>query len=432
MKVKISSFLKERPNRFKPSEANELGLQRLYKINFSGEIHLADKKTNTNMILVKSGDLVISGINVEKGALAVYQGEEDILATIHYSSYEFDKSKININYFKWFLKSDSFRKILLEQTKGGIKTELKPKKFLPLEIDLPDLDSQEQILKKINSMKNEINELEQNVSCDENLLSKLKQSILSEAVSGKLVSQNPKDESAVELLKKIKREKEKLLREGKIKKGKELALIGDDEVPYELPRGWVWCRLGDILLFSEYGTSKKSQENINGIPVLSMGHIQNGKVLTNSSKCIHFDSEDLPKLFLQNEDILFNRTNSYELVGKSGIFLGENDSITFASYLIRLKSGINPYYLNLYLQTDIFRKTQINPEIIQQCGQANFNGTKLKNTLIPLPPLAEQKRIVEKISKLMKSCDELKTKINQNKINAERLMHAILREVFGE
>ena len=113
MKTKISTFLKERENRFKPDKANELSLKRLQKIDFSGNMHLLDnKKTNTNMILIKSGDLVISGINVEKGAVAVYQGDEDILATIHYSSYEFDRSKIDINYFKWFLKSDAFRKVI--------------------------------------------------------------------------------------------------------------------------------------------------------------------------------------------------------------------------------------------------------------------------------------------------------------------------------
>ena len=122
------------------------------------------------------------------GALAVwalldhlllpYQGEGDIAATIHYSSYEFDKNKIDINYFKWFLKSAIFRKIVQAQIKGGIKTELKPKKFLPLEIELPDLLTQKKILEKINNLENEVSQLEKNVSYDETLLKKLRQSIL--------------------------------------------------------------------------------------------------------------------------------------------------------------------------------------------------------------------------------------------------------------
>ena len=145
--VEIKSFLEERTNRFKPEEANSLNLKRLNKIDFSGKMHLLEnKKTNTNMILIKPGDLVISGINVEKGAVAVYQGDEEILATIHYSSYILDKSKIDQDFLKFYLKSNIFKEIINRQVRGGIKTELKPKKFLPLNIKIPDLKSQIKIV----------------------------------------------------------------------------------------------------------------------------------------------------------------------------------------------------------------------------------------------------------------------------------------------
>ena len=88
-RVKISQFLKEREGRYDPGDEAVLGLKRLNKIDFSGEIHLSDKGSKTDMIIVEPGDLVISGINVSKGALAVYHGEEPITATIHYSSYMF-------------------------------------------------------------------------------------------------------------------------------------------------------------------------------------------------------------------------------------------------------------------------------------------------------------------------------------------------------
>ena len=155
-KVKINSFLKERESRIKPVEANKMGLKRLNKINFSGEIHLVDKLTNTDMILIKRGDLVISGINVEKGAVAVYQGMEDILATIHYSAYIFDETKIDIEYFKTFLKSKAFRDVINSQIRSRIKTELKANKFLSLEINLPDLEAQILIKNKINLASNKI------------------------------------------------------------------------------------------------------------------------------------------------------------------------------------------------------------------------------------------------------------------------------------
>lgn len=430
MKTKISTFLKEHPDRFKPEEANKLGLIRLNKIDFSGKIHLVEKPTNTNMILVKSGDLVISGINVEKGAVAVYQGEEDILATIHYSSYEFDKNKIDIDYFKWFLKSDSFRKIVQSQTRGGIKTELKSKRFLPLEIDLPDLKSQKQILKKIQSMENEINELEQNVSYDENLLSKLKQAILSEAVQGKLVSQDLRDESAFELLKKIKREKEKLIKEGKIKRGKELPVIEDDEIPYELPKGWVWCRLGDVCFQITDGTHHTPTYIKEGIPFLSVKNLSHGKIDFSNTKYISQGEhkELIKRCNPEYLDLLLTK------VGTTGIGRLINTKKEFSIFvsvaLLKYPQKlIHPNYLEHLINSPLVKRQSLDGT--EGVGNKNLVLRKITNFTIPLPPLAEQKRIVEKVDALMRFCDELELRIRENKGSSKKLMGVVLGEVFG-
>ncbi|MFA5879101.1 MAG: hypothetical protein WC860_02900 [Candidatus Margulisiibacteriota bacterium] len=101
----VLTFLTEREGRYKPNDKKISNYYRLNKIDFSGTIHLSDKLSKTDMIIVEPGDLVISGINVAKGAISVYEGKEPITATIHYSSYIFDKNKINIDYFKRYLKS---------------------------------------------------------------------------------------------------------------------------------------------------------------------------------------------------------------------------------------------------------------------------------------------------------------------------------------
>ncbi len=106
--VEMSRFLSERKGRFKPNDKTIKGLKRIEKIDFSGNIYLSDKASKTDMILIKQGDLVISGINVEKGAMSIYKGEEDVVATIHYSSYEYDLEKIDLNYLRHFLKSSEF------------------------------------------------------------------------------------------------------------------------------------------------------------------------------------------------------------------------------------------------------------------------------------------------------------------------------------
>lgn len=430
MKTKISSFLKERPERFKPNEANRLGLKRLGKIDFLGNIHIVKKPTKTNMILVKPGDLVISGINVEKGAVAVYIGDRDILATIHYSSYEFDKNKINIDYFKWFLKTDTFRKLVKEQTKGGIKTEIKPKHFLPIEIDLPPIETQKKILEKINSVKDEIKQIEQNVSQDELLLKKLRQAILSEAVQGKLVTQNPSDEPASELLKKINLEKNKLIKEGKLKKQKPLPEISEDEIPYELPKGWVWTRLGEVCERIHYGYTASAINDSEGIKLLRITDIQNDRVNWNNVPSCRIKNEEIPNYILKKNDILIARTGG--TIGKSYLVNGtEEFRSVFASYLIRaipLKNILSGY-VKLFLGSSLYW-TQL-AEGTTGTGQPNVNGVTLSKLKFPLPPLAEQKRIVERVDVLMKYCDELEEIVKENKENSKNLLDVILEESFN-
>ena len=186
----ISSFLTERKERLTPDEANKLNLKRIEKIDFSGQIHLVENKpTKTGMIVVKKGDLVISGINVAKGALAVYEGDEDVVATIHYSSYSFDKEKIDINFLKWFLKSPAFVDALEEQTGGGIKTEIKAKKFLSLKIPIPTLDEQKKIESNLNKFEEKYNKVSEELQTQSELINKLRSSILSDAIHGRLTDE---------------------------------------------------------------------------------------------------------------------------------------------------------------------------------------------------------------------------------------------------
>lgn len=258
-------------------------------------------------------------------------------------------------------------------------------------------------------------------------LENLKQAILQEAVQGKLVKQNPKDEPASELLKRIKAEKSK-----SGKKEKPLPPIKPEEIPFEISESWVWCRLGEISKNVEYGTSQKAEMTSEHIPVLRMNNIQSGKIDYTNLKYVSESIDDLPKLFLVDGDMLFNRTNSYELVGKTATYRGSNNSMTFASYLIRVQYDINVIseFISNYINSPICRETQLEPEIIQQNGQANFNGTKLQNILIPLPPLSEQTRIVAEIEKQLAKTKRLKEHIIANQHATEQLLKALLHGAF--
>ena len=228
--MKLADFLIERKGRIKHSDANQLSLQRLKKIDFAGNIHL-DTKTNTrtDMIRVKRDDLVISGINAAKGAIAVYQGNQDALATIHYSAYEFNPERISVDFLKWFFKSPKFAALLKEQVPGGIKTEIKPKHILPLKVKLPRLPEQLRIANRLDRFYSEHTKLICEITHQESLLSKLKQTILQEAIHGKLTAdwrtENPEVEPPSQLLGRIREEKQRLIAEKKLRKEKPLSPV---------------------------------------------------------------------------------------------------------------------------------------------------------------------------------------------------------------
>ena len=171
----------------------------------------------------------------------------------------------------------------------------------------------------------------------------------------------------------------------------------DEEIPFEIPQGWEWCRLSLLIYPPKYGTSRKSVPS--GIlPVLRMGNIQDGEIVFDKLVFSN-DLDDNKKLLLQYGDLLFNRTNSAELVGKTAIFRGQRNAI-FAGYLILLRPiFINSEYLNLLLNTPYARDycNEVKTIGVQQC---NINAEKISNLLVPIPNLFETVRIVEKVKNI--------------------------------
>ena len=262
----------------------------------------------------------------------------------------------------------------------------------------------------------------------------LKQTLLQLAVMGKLVPQDPSDEPAGELLKRIADEKARLVAEGKLKKQKPLAEITETELPFGIPNNWAWSRIGELALNTEYGLSEKTSDLQDGVPVLKMGDIQSGQVVLGGQMKVSKATEGLPELFLEPEDLLYNRTNSAELVGKTGLFLGPAGEFTFASYLIRircLKSLFSPAYLNISMNAPGFRQSQINPHLKQQCGQANVNGTIMKNMIVSVPPVVEQHRIVAKVNQLMALCDQLKARLTLARQFNEQLASTLVEQAVA-
>ena len=431
-KVKIGDFLFERKGRYKPNDEQIANLPRIEKIDFSGNFHIGNKDSKTDMILIKDGDLVISGINVAKGAMGIYSGE-DVTATIHYSSYTFDSNKINVEYFKRFLKSSEFIELLNEQVKGGIKTEIKPKHILPLEIQLPDINTQAQIVQHFENVEDDIADVTKEVLKQESLLKKLKQTILQEAIEGKLTAKwrakNPDIGTAKELLEQIKTEKEQLVKDKKIKASKPLAPINEDEIPFDIPQSWEWCRLGDI---SFVGTG--------ATPLTSEPKYYNGDInwITSSATGADFVTEAETKI----TELALKETNCqiYPIGTLVIAMYGQGktrgqitelmiDSATnqaCAAILIYLKDKVLNQFIKKYFQK-IYLEIR---ELASGGAQPNLNMQKVKDTMISLPPLEEQNEIVSRIEKLFVICDELESEINKNKTTVDNLMATVLKDAF--
>ena len=217
---------------------------------------------------------------------------------------------------------------------------------------------------------------------------------------------------------------EKILATGEVK-------CIDEEIPFEIPQGWEWCRLRGVIYPPKYGTSSKSLSN-GDVPVLRMGNIQDGKVVYD--KLVFSNNvEDNRKYLLQDGDLLFNRTNSAELVGKTAIFKG-NRHVIYAGYLILLRPiKSNSEYLNYIFSSPYVRSycKEVKTIGVQQC---NINAEKVSQLLVPIAPFEEQMRIVDKIKEVLPSVDKYSiSQYNLDLLNvslSECLKKSILQEAI--
>lgn len=425
-KVKLGQFLKNREGRFKPNAPAIQGLKRIEKIDFSGTIHLSEKASNTDMILVKKGDLVISGINVEKGAMNIYHGDEDVVATIHYSSYEFDEKQIDINFLTNFLKSLEFKKVLKEQVPGGIKTEIKPKHILPLLVEIPtDIEEQRNIVKKLNNNNSIIENVSSELTHQLDLIKQLRQAFLREAMQGTLVKSTNTKETGQQLLEKIKAEKAQLIAEKKLKKEKELPPITKDEIPFKIPEHWAWCKIGNITTSIVPNRDKPLTFTGDITWVTQSNFSEKSFKLNYNLNTLGFTKEEIVKYncrVMPKGSIIMSCVGRFDLV-----CLIEREIVANQQLHCFVPNGdIVPMYLTyaVKLFSKYVEKDAIHTTI------KYLNKTKCESIPIPLPPLHEQEQIVAKLEELMAFCDGLEQSIKESQGYNEMLLQQVLREAL--
>lgn len=288
---------------------------------------------------------------------------------------------------------------------GTTFAELKIFLLKEVAIPLPPLHEQNRIISKLDELLALCDELEIEEkkldALEAHFTEYLPKAILQAAVQGKLVPQNSHDEPASELLKRIQQEKAQLAKEGKIKKEKPLPPISEDEIPYDLPEGWKWCRLGEL---SNYGTAQNIQpdEILADDWVLELEDVEKdtGKLLCKKSK-----SQRNPvstKHCFRPNDILYSKLRPY----LNKVLIAEDYGYCTSEILpLSFYGELNVRYALIFLRSPLF---------IDYANRCSY-GVKMprlgtndgKAALVPLPPLEEQQRIVVKLDELMALCDEL-------------------------
>lgn len=254
-----------------------------------------------------------------------------------------------------------------------------------------------------------------------NGIKKLRELILELAVRGKLVPQDPSDEPASELLKRIAEEKARLVADGSTKKQKQLPGITQDETPFDVPAGWCWVRMGAVGETNIGLTYSPSDVGDIGIPVLRSSNVQKGQI--DLSDLVRVDMSVKDSALVQEGDLLIcARNGSKALVGKTAMISNLTEPMAFGAFMAIFRSQLNPYLLR-FINSPLFRKVidDVNTTTINQITQNN-----LRTTLLPLPPLAEQHRIVAKVDELMALCDRLEAQQADAESAHAKLVQALL------
>lgn len=249
----------------------------------------------------------------------------------------------------------------------------------------------------------------------------LKNSILQLAVQGKLVPQDKNDEPTSELLKRIQVEKAKLIKEGKIKKEKNLPPIAEEELPFDIPESWEWLKLGEIVQIIS-GTSYKSHDVVkDGLRILRGGNLQNTQVkYAEDDVFLPITFLDEEKTIKENDILIVASTGSKTVIGKPGFIFQTDPKTQIGAFLriVRPISNLIAPYIRVIFSSEYYRN-----HIRNQVQGMNINNVKeehLSEFLIPFPPLAEQQRIVDKIEELLPLVEEYgKAETRLKELNAD-------------
>ena len=365
-----------------------------------------DSKELNKRSAPESGDILVCRIGTLGKALKIPKGSPDfsifvslgLIKTVNKDVSEFIADVINSPFgFNW---------IQLVKVGGGTHTaKINLEDLRNFIVPLPPLEEQQRIVAKVENYFSVIGKAEDLLKRKVDQDGQIKEKILQMAIQGKLVEQRPEEGTAEDLYQQIQAEKQKLIEEGKLKKEKPLAPIEDDEIPFDIPENWKWCKLGDLTSYAQTKNKISGRALRGSVFSLDLEDIEKD---TGSILNILFSSEREikgEKTKFCKGDILYSKLRPYLrkilIAPQDGICSSE--LVPFSCY----KKECNLYLIYL-LKSNYIDYTVNNATYGMKMPRVS-TGTMV-NLLVPLPPLAEQKRIVAKVEELLALCDKLKLK----------------------
>lgn len=395
------------------------------------EDHMTEKALEeTNSKIIPTGSLImVTRSGILEHSFPVALNEKPV--TINQDLKALTPScRVNSAYLYYCLRSKEMDILKSCSKDGTTVASINSDALYAYEVPIAPLSEQERIVAKIEELFTQLDFGVENLTITDRRLDIYRLAITKSALKGELTEnwrrENSPSLSASDLMERAEEKEE----QNKYKKQNKLS-DASEEYTFEVPNSWGWAKVGDLCKEIRYGSSEKADYQYDGVPMLRMGNINDGKLDFDDLKYLPAEWER-EELMLQTGDVLFNRTNSAELVGKTALYKENHPLCTFASYLVRARvypDIYNPALLTYYTNS-IFGQQYINSVISQQVGQANVNATKFASMPIPVPPLGEQNEIVRQIDHRFSIVDEVKSEVNSNLKRSNRLRQSILKKAF--
>lgn len=395
----------------------------------------AEKEGATKYYKRKAGQFIYGKQNIHKGAFGIIPSDLDgFTSSADLPSFDIDISRCIPDYICYWLKSNDRYRSLQEHVKGAGSQRLAVKDFLQLEIMLPDIDEQKHIVSNLSNKLGKIENLTTENEKQREYIKKLRQSILQDAIEGKLTAEWRKDHPVIKgnldfdaesLFEKIQQEKQKA-QTGK--KQKQLPPIAENEKPFEIPDSWKWVRLGEIIEYTEnldIQTKMNDYDLIKYVDIDSIDNIRH-EIVQHKEKRV-CDLSSRARRVLKKDYILYSNVRPYlcniAIVKNEYLnYIGSTGFFVFKTLLAK-KEFIFFILLSNYI-IDFYSS------IIQGFNSPSINITQFDNTLIPLSSLKEQEEIVRIIDEKFAKLDLIEQEIKQRESYINSLNQSVMREVF--